>query len=147
MKLIKTSFEQGVSLIELMIVVGIISLLSSLLIANYTEYYIKTERKRAITELYQLHLFVEGYFSEHHSYPDTDTLLTHSHFVLSPHYDFSIKVKETDNEENTFSLSATPKTAQQQKDIKCYTLILKSTFEKLNKDKEGSPLSDANCWI
>ncbi len=147
MKLIKTSSEQGITLIELMIVVGIISLLSSFIIANYNEYSIKTERKRAITELYQLHLFAEGYFSEHNSYPDTDTLLACSYCALSSHYHYSIKTNETGVNEEIFTLSATPKTVQQQKDTTCYTLILKSTLETSNKDKEGSNLSDASCWM
>lgn len=147
MKRIKAGFEQGISLIELMIVVSIIGVLSSLVIANYNEYYIKTERKRAITELYQLHFFSEGYFSEHKSYPDTDALLACSYCQLSSHYDFSIEVSEADNEEKIFSLSATPKTAQQQKDTECYTLILKGTLETSNKDKEGSNLSNPNCWM
>lgn len=147
MKRIKAGFEQGISLIELIIVVSIIGLLSSVLITNYNEYYIETERKRAITELYQLHFFSEGYFSEHKSYPDTDALLACSYCKLSSHYDFSIEVSDADDAEKIFSLSATPKTAQQQKDTECYTLILKGTLETSNKDKEGNSLASANCWI
>jgi type IV pilus assembly protein PilE len=145
MKLTKTNLEQGLSLIELLLVVSVIGLLSSLLIANYNEYYIKTERKRAITELYQLHLFAEGYFSVHNSYPDTDTLIACSYCALSPHYDFSIEVNNTEGEE-IFSLLASPKTAAQQKDTSCYTLILKGSLETANKDKEGNLLSHPTCW-
>ncbi len=144
MKLTKKYFQNGLSLIELMIVVTIVGSLTAIVIPTYSAYIIKSERKRALTELYQLHFFIEGYYTLNNAtYPDdlSECVLCD----LSTHYLFSLNKNGTGN--NSFVLSATPKTAQQQKDTDCYTLKLNAAFETSNQDKDGNVINNEKCWF
>lgn len=75
--------QQAFTLIELMIVVAIIGILSSIAYPNYRDYVIRSEDALAKAALAELSVNLEQYYIENNSYKDADTTLPYSKVVPS----------------------------------------------------------------
>ena len=118
---------QGMTLIELMVVVAIVALLALLVYPSYQEHIMKSRRSDGATQLLRLKVQKESYRLNNPSYA-TDTQLT---LPASDYYDFSVvNVSAT-----TFTLVAIAKGAQLADSI-CQTLAIDQSMHK----------TPAQCW-
>ena len=72
-KLPKTSFNKGFTLIEMMVVVAIIGILSSIIVLSLTGAKGKARDARRVSDLGQLQLALELYFDRCNMYPQPDS--------------------------------------------------------------------------
>ena len=133
----------GMTLIELLIVIGILGALTAIAIPSFSQHLIKAERKRAQTDLYQLKIWTEQEFTEKGEYPSE---IACSLCELSDEYNYSIEAGSDQN--NQYKLKATPKTTSiQNNDKECHTMIINTASEKSNISKDGTALENEFCWI
>mgnify|MGYP000179081462 CR=1 FL=1 len=126
----KTSFQQGFTLIELVIVVTIIGIIVSIALPNYYDSVRKTRRSEAQTALVQNMNVMERYFTENSRY---DNILDASLAIESTnYYDINLVTSAT-----SYSLSAAPQNSQTSDS--CGTLSISSIGAK-NKTGTGK------CW-
>lgn len=131
--------QNGFSLIEILIVLMIIGIVSSLSIAHYSTYFAKEKRLEAISLLQQLSLAMENYYFEAHTYEHVtlkDLKISTTH--LKNNYQFSIQTENGDG----YVLMAKPLSHQTEHDIECGTLKL---YANGKKEVTGSAGLD-NCW-
>ncbi|WP_235869318.1 type IV pilin protein [Veronia nyctiphanis] len=133
---------KGMTLLELLIVIGVIGALSAIAVPSYTNHLIKAERGRAQSGLYQLQVWVEQQYTENGAYPNA---LSCARCQLSEEYTFSIDTSGTGDD--IYKLTATPKSDTRQEDDKCHTLIINAVTSVSNRSKGGQEISSDNCWI
>jgi type IV pilus assembly protein PilE len=66
--------NKGFSLIELMVVIGLIGVLASLGVASYSSNVLKTRRSEAFTQLLRVQSSYETYYSQNNTYPASNAL-------------------------------------------------------------------------
>ena len=125
--------QQGINLIELMIVVVIVSILASIAIPSYTNSVKKTRRNMAAGCLQAQAQYLERWYTSKMTYEGAVAQACQTEIL-----DF-YTVSITDTDTRTFSATAVPKGAQA--DDKCGTLSL---------DEKGlrgvSADTVAHCW-
>ncbi len=134
---------KGFSFIELLIVLMIISILSTLAYPSYHEYIVRAHRMNARLALLDLACRMEGYFGQHHTYKTatigngklTDVLST----SLSPEGWYTLSFTELTN--TTYTLKATPIKMQ---DPICGSLTLSSLGIKGISTASTSRITQ--CW-
>lgn len=67
---LNVSDQKGFTLIELMIVVAIIGILSTIALPHFTKYRCRAQNSQAISDLRNLRLDLEGYHLETKTYPN-----------------------------------------------------------------------------
>lgn len=118
--------KQGFHLFELLIVLVIVGILTTLSIPLYSHYMAKSHRLEAMIALKKLAASLEIYFSENNTYQGaTLENLNFSPFVAKDSYQLSI----LENLNDTYTLLATPLGDQAEKDMLCGTLTLNSLGE------------------
>lgn len=127
--------QKGITLIELMIVVVIVSILAAIAYPSYQNHMRDTRRATAQADLMELAQFMERQYSLNNTYLDGGNPPTLP-FDVSPRdgataYDITLNATQ-----NTFTLTATP-TGPQTGD-RCGNLTLDHTGDR-------TPTSD-NCW-
>lgn len=135
--------ESGFTLIELMIVVAVIGILSSIAYPSYTEYVRRGHRADARAGLLQAQLWLErastatGVYPT--SLPDALTWAGDS----SKRYTIGFAADPT---ASAFTLTAAPKTGPQASD-KCGTYTLSNTGVRgANGKKQGETGYSIDCW-
>ncbi|PWI34696.1 prepilin-type cleavage/methylation domain-containing protein [Vibrio albus] len=125
------TISKGMTLLEILIVVAIITILSSIAYPSYTKHVLKAHRAQAITDMVKIQLKLEESYTSAGSYnlsllgANCPTTLCESD---SNRYTF--KLTST----NTYTITATPVGVQTTDDCGTMTLNAKGT---------GSP---AHCW-
>ena len=133
---------RGITLIELMIVVGIVAVLASLAVTTYSRYVLKTNRAAAAAVLLGIANRQEQYYLDARQYASSTTVLGFAvPPEVSPNYTLATTVNNAATPP-TFSVTATPKANQLAKDTKCGTLTLTSAGVKSVSGSGGV----ANCW-
>lgn len=74
---------RGFTLVELLIVIAIIAILSALIMANFAASRAKARDAKRISDIAQLQLALEQYFSKNNIYPDIDAFYGNA---LAPTY-------------------------------------------------------------
>jgi type IV pilus assembly protein PilE len=137
--------QLGITLIELMTVLVIISILASVAIPAYSQYVTRSHRAEAKTALLENAQFLERNFTVANSYDviggdeltDEDLPVRQSPKEgSSPKYDITLV-----NDATSFTLSAVPRAGSSMADDSCGTLTLSNTGAK-----DSTKGDAATCW-
>ena len=138
---------RGFTLIELMIVVAVIAVLATLALSQYTKQVRKAKRAEAKGVLADFVMRQEKYRSNHALYATCDQLLAPTTTCalfnsanISKNYTFAVAGAAAAPTASTYTMTATPKTADQLKDT-CGTLQVALALGVVDK----SP-STPGCW-
>ena len=139
--------NRGFTLMEMMITVGILTLVASIAIPSYFGQITKSRRTEAKVTLADAAQKLARCFSEANTYefsagtlaeacPQSSDLNDDPN--VSDYYTFEIDI---DNNGTTYVLTATATGKQADRDSKCQTL----TLNQINEKKQ-TPTSDYKCW-
>ena len=136
MKLNLSIMARGFTLIEVMIVIGVISILAAIAWPMYESQSIKNGRANAVIALTRVSNELNKYFSDNQSY----TGYTVSTRVNSGLKNYTVTLTELTA--NTFTVTATP-SGTQADDMDCTTLTINHLGQK---GYTGAADSAARCW-
>ena len=132
---------RGFTLIELMIVIGVIGILMAVGYPNYTEYVKKTRRSEVAALLTQEAQRLERFYSKTGQYSDFVGPPPRDHQVSQGNAFYTLAAQGA---EQTFVLTATASTALMQGD-KCGAFVLENTGRRDNAQMSGDA-SVLGCW-
>jgi type IV pilus assembly protein PilE len=138
-------YQQGVTLVELMVVVAIVAILATTAMPNYQRYVIKTQRREAESALMQLSQVMERHYGVRFSYlgaaqDGADTGAPANFSVYTPihggerAYQLSIRYAS----DSEYWLQAEP--LQRQRSDRCGSLYLHVS------GRRGSDNASGACW-
>jgi type IV pilus assembly protein PilE len=138
---------RGVTLLELMVVLAIVAILSTIAVGSYRQYVLRANRTDATGALLRIQVAEEKFFLQNNTYTTNVTGLPPAGLgVASPtpngFYTLAITgdPASTNNIATSFQATATAVGTQTQ-DTSCLTLTIKDTGER-----GSAPSSSATCW-
>jgi len=140
--------QQGFTLIELIIVIAIVGILTSIALPMYRDYVIRANRTEAKAALAAVALAQERFYSANNTYTSNIASLGSMTVVKSTgetdggYYSISIALQSSGN---AYTLSATPQAKAGQASDNCKILTLTNTGLK-NVSGANSGYTAANCW-
>lgn len=129
------SYLQGFNLIELMIVLIILGIITSIAIPSYEDFVINTRREDAKAALYEVASQLEQYYAG-----NNNSYTGYSIGSLSSSTAEYYEISEESNTGTTYRLQAVPRSAQS-KDADCGTLFLDHTGQRSASGPKG-----IHCW-
>ncbi len=146
----KLSRQRGVTLMELLIVVAIISIIASVAYPSYTQFVVRSKRAVATGMLMQIADRQQQFFMDNKRYAGSLTSLGYASDSIMIDEEGAVVTTADDGRlynveisaSNivTYELTATPQLKQAEKDTDCGNLTLTNTGEK------GYSGSGGNCW-
>ena len=132
--------EKGFTLVELMIVVAIIAIISAVAYPSYQDSVRKANRADAMDTMLDTAQRMERCYTSYGVYDNATNcpVLTGTLPIESPHKHYEISVATT---ASTYTLTATPITAQQLADTQCTTFVLDQTGKKT-----ATGTTPTLCW-
>lgn len=140
----KYRYNQGFTLIELMIVVAVVGILSAIAYPSYTEYVRRGHRADARAGLLQAQQWLERAATATGQYPTADlpSALT---WELDASKRYTIAI--TSPTSTSYTLTATPKSPGPQASDKCGTYTISNTgLRGANGKTSGQTGYDTDCW-
>jgi type IV pilus assembly protein PilE len=132
--------QHGFTLIEVMIVVAIVGILSTIAYPTYTEYIARGHRSEARAALLQAAQWLERSATATGTYPLTAAFPANLKKVPNDRYNISMV-----SDGSTFTLTATPKGAQASD--KCGNYTLSNTGERTANGKKATDNGyNPDCW-
>jgi type IV pilus assembly protein PilE len=119
---VKKSYQEGFSLIELMIVVVIVAILSYVAVANYGDNALRSKRTDARNTLLTTSASLEKCKTIYGAYNNASCSIQGGDTITSPEGLYTITV--TVSSATNFSLSAAPITGESQENDACQTITL-----------------------
>ena len=136
--------QKGFTLIELMLVVGLISILVAIALPSYLSFVQKGKRSDGMAALMNTAQLQEQFLLDRNTYSATLAGLGMSNPTPEGHYNITIAAATANCPINRcFSLTATP-IGSQADDTQCASLTLASNGTKTALDSDGNPSND--CW-
>ncbi len=135
----KYRHQTGFTLIELIIVILIIGILAAISYPSYQEYVMRGNRTEAMALLNEAAARQERYFAQNNTYADTAAKLNITDYVAQLKY-YTLAVANVTA--NTYTLTASAKSAPQTGDTKCANFVLNQTGAK----SVSGTYTAANCW-
>ncbi len=134
-----SKYENGMTLIEIIVVIGFIAILGALAFPQYADYKRKTQRIDAKTALQQISTEQERFFTTNHTYADDLSKLgVIDNLSANGLYELSLPTANT----SEFEAIAVPAPDSPQfKDLDCQQFSINSRNEKA-----ASPDPGGNCW-
>lgn len=136
---IAPSKQQGLTFIELILVVAIIGILASIVYPSYSDHIRKGHRRQAQADMAKLQLYLEEHYDKGYS-ADTIIIDGKCHTfceVDRDRYEISASISS-----DGYVISATPKTTKGQQKDKCSG----ASYNKLTLAHTGESLP-AECWL
>lgn len=132
------NISRGFTLIELMIVVAIITIISTVAYPSYQASVRKANRSDAMDTMLTTAQRLERCYTSYGSYSNTSCPVQTGAAITTAkaHYTVAVTVPTA----STYSLTATPVSAQQLKDTQCATFVLDNT------GKKTSTPAGNTCW-
>jgi type IV pilus assembly protein PilE len=142
--------QRGVSLLELMIVVVIVAILSSIAYPSYTRHVVNSKRTAATSALLQIADRQQQFFMDNKAYTSD---LTNLGFGTNPHVitddgratvagdqDAVYTIAISNVAATTYTITATPLHGQLTRDTKCGNLTLNQAGQR------AASTGDSGCW-
>ena len=129
----RTSRPRGFTLIELMIVVGIVGILTSIALGSYQKSVAKSRRNAAQGCLVEQAQFMERYYTTNMSYASAALPTTQCGTDLSTYYTFTLSGVTA----SAYTVSATASGTQATADASCTPLTISQT---------GARTPSTGCW-
>jgi type IV pilus assembly protein PilE len=142
---LKVNKQQGVTLIELMIVVGIVGILAAIAYPSYRGYVLRSHRSEAKIALEQTAQTLERCYTTSHTYatcPPLQAMIDSNTAAPSEHGFYSIDFAATPDA-TTFTLRATA-LAGQLADTECKTFTMNNANTKTAKT--AGDADSPTCW-
>lgn len=132
--------QSGFTLLELMIVVAIVAILSTIAYASYQDQIVRSRRAAAAVCLQQAAQFVERFYSTNMTYAGAPNPPVCDADVAAHYSAPTFTVAPT---AKAFTLQIVPTGGQASRDTKCGTL---SVNQAGVRDKSGSAAEASECW-
>ena len=134
----------GFSLIELLIVVVIVAILSSLALPAYVGFVRESRRSDAAIALMELAAAAERYYAINSSFGGvTPATLLGGDLSDDGHYRLAMTVS---GDGQRYSATATPVNEGSQMNDRCYRYLLDSVGQRGNESRNGVEISASSCW-
>ena len=141
--------QLGVTLIELMIVIVVVTILASVAIPSYRSYLIRAQRSDAKTALLNVRAAQEKFYLQNNFYTDRVTALTTADppglglLDTSENGFYTVSVDLDEDSDQGYTITATVRNDRGQKsDTKCQTLTLDDAGVKGSSGGGGTEY----CW-
>jgi type IV pilus assembly protein PilE len=139
-------FNNGFTLIELMLVVAVLAILAAIAYPSYVEQIRKAHRADAKESLLHIATLLEQYYQENKGYPAagdmTDVGLVDPYVTPEGYYNIQFSGAATARD---YTLKATP-VGDQVNDTDCYAFTLTSRGVRSNQDASSTTISNDRCW-
>lgn len=132
---------QGFTLLELMIVVAIVAILSTIAYASYQDQVVKSRRSAAATCLQERAQFMERFYTTNMTYVGAPNPAA-CDAEVSPHYSVSFVAAPT-AKNYTLQAIPVPGSTQARRDTKCGTLSLTAQGVR---GESGTATVASECW-
>lgn len=134
--------QRGVTLMELMIVIVVVSILASIAVPTYTSYVVRAQRSEGRNELMATASALERCFTRLNSYSDASCAASTAlpRTVAEGRYQIEANVLTA----GAYTLHAVPQGRQSAKDTDCKTLTLDSRSQK--GVAGGATKTAVYCW-
>lgn len=133
---------QGFTLIELMVVVGVVAILAALAAPSYRDYVLRTNRTEAINALLETAACQERVFIKFNQY-DSGRCLT-APTTANGHYTLGMAYNNTLGTQQGYTLTATALGGQA--NDSCGSLTLTDRGERGATGAAGDAAKVADCW-
>lgn len=136
-------YQKGFSLLELLVVVAIIAILSTIAYSSYIDQVVRSRRAAGAACLQERAQFMERFYTTNLSYLDGDgnpPNIVQCDAEVSPFYQIGYNGDPT---ATAFTLEAVPQGAQAERDTQCGTLRLDQQGSRTTSNEE-TPAAD--CW-
>lgn len=146
------SSNRGYTLIELMIVVALVAILSSVAFASYTDQVRKARRSTAADDTLECAAILERRYTATNSYSNTgNTAVTACDVIDNPDYTITVLGEDelTINSQkryDEFTITTTASSAAMLGDESCRKFTYNELGEKTATKSDGSTLNTAVCW-
>ena len=142
-RLARPRFEQGFTLIEMMVVVAIIAILSAIALPSYFKHVAKTNRVAAQGCMAEYANYMERYYTSNLRYDQTAAGVANA----DPHMDCQSQIARNytlapASTSTSFTITSTPSTVQLNRDGLCGTLTLNHRGTRTASGSAGV----AGCW-
>lgn len=134
----RSSYQDGFTLVELVIVVLIIAILAAIALPSYRSYVLRSHRTDATRALQDLASREENYYFTNNAYTSTLANLAASSSVAGSYFTVSIPSASSTG----YTISATT-VGTQVADTSCQSFQLKNDGSRLSN---GATTDASNCW-
>jgi len=128
---------RGMTLVELLTVVAVLAIISSIAVSSYRRYLVRTNRTEATGALLRVQVAQEKYFLQNNTYTNNLANLGLAATTPSGYYALSISPANA----TTFTAKAEPQGKQASSDTDCQTLSIDDRGQRNSTPKPASL-----CW-